>query len=181
MAGPDTFMQDVQDVVAWSRGEALADDHPFCGVRAQPLRPTAPQPWILGSTPYTAGLAAHLGLPYCFAHFFNDGGGRRGACPLSRLVLPEPATAGSPREPVRLGARRAERKVADRLFAAYAHWRLDRDRGRVTPFPSPEDIAAHDHGAAVTERMSGSGSAPSTGRPIKWRRGCGGWPRARRR
>ena len=36
---------------------------------------TAPQPWLLGSSPATAGLAAQLGLPFCFAHFFHDGEG----------------------------------------------------------------------------------------------------------
>src|SRR5258708_4056168 len=29
MAGPDSFMQDVDDVIAWSRGEALPHGHPF--------------------------------------------------------------------------------------------------------------------------------------------------------
>src|SRR5262245_19936960 len=73
MAGSDSFVSDVIDVIAWSCAEQLPEDHPFTGIRAQPLGDTAPQPWLLGSTPFTAGLAAELGLPYCFAHFFHDG------------------------------------------------------------------------------------------------------------
>src|SRR6266567_8609698 len=75
MAGGDTFASDVADVIAWSLAEPLPEDHPFAGIRAQPLGATAPQPWLLGSSPATAGLAAHLGLPFCFAHFFHDGEG----------------------------------------------------------------------------------------------------------
>jgi alkanesulfonate monooxygenase SsuD/methylene tetrahydromethanopterin reductase-like flavin-dependent oxidoreductase (luciferase family) len=99
-------------------------------------------------------LAAHLGLPYCFAHFFNDGAGAAEA-----LALYRGSFCPSPQLPAALASlcvwalAAPNAEAADRLFAAYAHWRLDRDRGRVTPFPSPEDIAAHDYGAAVTERI----------------------------
>ena len=65
----------------------LADDfpagHPYHDVHAVPglwqadmnrvPRPTtAPQAWILGSSPYSARLAAHLGRPYAFALQFGD-------------------------------------------------------------------------------------------------------------
>lgn len=34
-----------------------------------------PQLWILGSSDYGAQLAAHFGLPYSYAYFFDDGRG----------------------------------------------------------------------------------------------------------
>lgn len=44
------------------------------GVHATPAAGGAPQVWLLGSSDYSAQLAAHLGLPYVFAnHFSGDG------------------------------------------------------------------------------------------------------------
>lgn len=44
------------------------------GVHATPAATGAPQVWLLGSSDYSAQLAAHLGLPYVFAnHFSGDG------------------------------------------------------------------------------------------------------------
>ena len=94
MAAPNSFACDVADVVAWSRSEPLPDDHPFAGIRAQPLGPTAPEPWLLGSSPITARLAADLGLPYCFAHFFYDG---EGVLKRSRLIARTFSRAGTAR------------------------------------------------------------------------------------
>jgi len=51
------------------------DDHPFRKVRVQPEVPTAPEVWLLGSSDYSAALAAQLGLPFSFAHFINPHGG----------------------------------------------------------------------------------------------------------
>lgn len=43
-------------------------------VRATPAASTAPEVWLLGSSDYSAQLAASLGLPYVFAnHFSGDG------------------------------------------------------------------------------------------------------------
>lgn len=41
------------------------------GLTATPAARTAPQVWLLGSSMYSADLAARLGLPYVFAHHFG--------------------------------------------------------------------------------------------------------------
>ena len=51
---------------------------------AQPVGPTVPETWILGSSDYGAQVAAHFGLPYCFAHFITDGQGCAEAIALYR-------------------------------------------------------------------------------------------------
>ena len=76
-AAAEQFPAMVRDLLAWTRGEALPDGHPFRAVTAQPTGPTAPEPWILGSSAYGAQVAAFFGLPYCFAHF-NHGRAWRG-------------------------------------------------------------------------------------------------------
>lgn len=43
-------------------------------LRATPAASSAAQVWLLGSSDYSAHLAAKLGLPYVFAHHFSGGG-----------------------------------------------------------------------------------------------------------
>ena len=43
-------------------------------LRATPAAATVPPVWLLGSSDYSAGLAAKLGLPYVFAHHFSGSG-----------------------------------------------------------------------------------------------------------
>lgn len=77
----DLFPDQVDELLGF-----LADDFPeghrYRDVHAVPgpwqaeqnrvARPGAPQAWILGSSPYSAQLAAHLGRPYAFALQFGD-------------------------------------------------------------------------------------------------------------
>jgi luciferase family oxidoreductase group 1 len=143
MAGGDTFASDVADVIAWSLAEPLLDDHPFAGIRAQPLGATAPQPWLLGSSPATAGLAARLGLPFCFAHFFHDGEGCAEALEAYREDFQPSRHCARPLISLCVWALAAPTAAkAEQLFLPHAQWRLDRDRMRHTPFPGPAEVAA---------------------------------------
>jgi luciferase family oxidoreductase group 1 len=155
MAAGDTFASDVADVIAWSLAEPLPDDHPFAGIRAQPLGATAPQPWLLGSTPYTAGLAAHLGLPFCFAHFFHDGEGCAETLAAYRKDFQPSRHCGTPRVSLCVWALAAPTQAqAEQLFLPYAHWRLDRDRTHHTPFPGPAEVGARALSAREAERVA---------------------------
>jgi luciferase family oxidoreductase group 1 len=51
-------------------------DHQFSGIKAQPepSAPESPVVWLLGSSDYSALLAAKLGLPFAFADFFGNAG-----------------------------------------------------------------------------------------------------------
>ncbi len=53
---------------------SLAEDHPFKGVQASAdtNTPSSLDIWLLGSSDYSARLAATLGLPFAFADFFGD-------------------------------------------------------------------------------------------------------------
>lgn len=70
----DNYPIQVRDLVAWLH-DALPDDHAARGVTAQPVGESAPDVWLLGSSDDSAALAAHFGLPFCFAHFINPDGG----------------------------------------------------------------------------------------------------------
>ena len=78
------FPQHLQELLAWVNGDALPEGHRFADLQVMPQTPTAPQPWILGSSTGGARIAATMGLPYCFAHFITDGAGAEEAITLYR-------------------------------------------------------------------------------------------------
>jgi len=78
----DHFPDQIRDLMAWVADEPLPDAHPFRQIRAHPTGPFTPETWILGSSDYGAQVAAHFGLPYCFAYFFTDGQGVESALDL---------------------------------------------------------------------------------------------------
>jgi luciferase family oxidoreductase group 1 len=67
------FPQQVRDVINYLE-DSQPDDHPFNEVMASPDEPeTAPQVWLLGSRYESAFMAAKMGLPFAYAHFFGMG------------------------------------------------------------------------------------------------------------
>ena len=70
------FPQQVVDVLGFLDGE-LKPGHPFADVRAHPgpTPDSAPEVWLLGSSDYSARVAALLGLPFGFADFFGTTSG----------------------------------------------------------------------------------------------------------
>jgi luciferase family oxidoreductase group 1 len=145
----DHFPAQVRDVLAWVAGEPLLEGHPFRSVRAQPQGPTIPEVWILGSSDYGAQVAAHFGLPYCFAAFITDGAGAAETLALYRHSYRPSRRHPKPHGAVCVWAVTAETEAAaEQLFSSRAFWRLGRDRGLYVPLPSPEEAAQHPFTAA---------------------------------
>ncbi|MCC3377068.1 LLM class flavin-dependent oxidoreductase [Cohnella sp. REN36] len=57
-------------------GHPLEGAHPLAGLSATPDVRTAPDVWMLGSSGYSATVAAKLGAKFAFAHFINGYGGQ---------------------------------------------------------------------------------------------------------
>ena len=148
------FPAQVRDLLAWLAGEKLADGHPFRDVVAMPTGAGVPEVWMLGSSDYGAQVAAHFGLPYCFAHFITDGQGAAEAMALYRAQY-----RPSPRQPKPWGAICVWALAADtpaeaeRLFSSRALWRLGRDRGVYAALPSPGEAAAYPYSDAERARI----------------------------
>ncbi len=68
------FPTHVQETIAFL-DDALPANHPYGRVKAMPAGSGSPEVWLLGSSDYSATLAAHLGLRCSFAHFINAHGG----------------------------------------------------------------------------------------------------------
>ena len=74
MADLNAFPRQVVDLAGFLAGE-LPAGHPFAAIAAQPGPPAVvPDLWLLGSSDYSANLAAALGLPFAFADFFGSAG-----------------------------------------------------------------------------------------------------------
>jgi luciferase family oxidoreductase group 1 len=70
----DDFPEQVRDLVGFLDA-TLPAAHPFARVKAMPAGDTAPEIWLLGSSDFSGGLAALLGLRFAFAHFITAQGG----------------------------------------------------------------------------------------------------------
>ena len=162
----DHFPAQIRDLLHWIRGEALADGHPFRGIVAQPAGPSAPEPWILGSSDYGAQVAAYFGLPYCFAHFITDGRGAAHALDVYRAQFRPSALCSKHYATVAVWALAAETEdAAEAEYSSRALWRLGRDRGVFEPLPSPDEAAAYDYSPAERARVKAGRAKALIGLP----------------
>ena len=72
----EQYPHQVADLVEYLSND-LPEEHPFAGIRAQPLGAGQPEIWMLGPSLESAQIAAALGLPYSYAHFINPEAGAR--------------------------------------------------------------------------------------------------------
>jgi luciferase family oxidoreductase group 1 len=66
----DDFPQDLGELMAFFYG-TFPDEHPYGRITPVPARGNPPALWLLGSSGYSAQVAALLGLPFAFAHHFS--------------------------------------------------------------------------------------------------------------
>jgi luciferase family oxidoreductase group 1 len=69
--GDDDFLQRFQELILFENN-AFPEGHPFRAIRAMPQDVALPPIWLLGSSGYSAQLAAMVGAGYSFAHHFAD-------------------------------------------------------------------------------------------------------------
>ncbi|MEJ7928983.1 LLM class flavin-dependent oxidoreductase [Ramlibacter sp. AN1015] len=142
--GSVDFPRQVQELHAWVSGSGMPPGHPAHGVQAFPQAPTAPQLWMLGSSDYGAQLAAHLGLPYAFAHFITDGEGCAEALDLYRAAF-RPGVLQEPSATACVWALAADtEEEAWFQFRSRERARIDRLSGPLGPLLPPE-VAQRDY------------------------------------
>jgi luciferase family oxidoreductase group 1 len=142
----EEFPRQVQELDHWVSGRTLPAGHPFRAIAALPQGATTPQLWILGSSNYGAQLAAHLGLPYAYAYFFNDGAGVEEALHLYRRNFRPSERHAAPEATICVWALVAEtEEEAKRLATSREYWRVGFEKGLRQPLASPETAAAASH------------------------------------
>ncbi len=151
----DHFPAQVRDLLDWLAGRPLVEGHPFRAIAAQPEGPGMPEVWMLGSSDYGAQVAAHFGLPYCFAHFITGGRGAEQAIGLYRDTYRPSAAHPAAHAALTVWALAAETEAeAERLFSSRAAWWLGRERGEFTPLPAPEEATSRIYTDAERESMA---------------------------
>ena len=68
--GAEDFPSLLAELLAFAEG-GFPDDHPFRTIQAVPVDVALPPIWLLGSSGYSAALAAELGLGFAFASHIN--------------------------------------------------------------------------------------------------------------
>ena len=66
------FPRQIVDLLGHLSGK-LDEGHPFAAIKAGPRLESMPDVWLLGSRQESAFMAAQLGLPFAYAHFFGIG------------------------------------------------------------------------------------------------------------
>ena len=120
----------------------LADDfppdHEYHGIAAMPRPQAMPSLWLLGSSDVSAGYAAELGWPFCYAHFINSHRADTALDAYKKLFSPSPV-APEPRASMAVSALVAEtEEEAERLSWSRWGWRMMGTEGR-GGIPPPED------------------------------------------
>jgi len=119
-------------------------------VRATPAAAGVPQLWLLGSSDYSAHLAAKLGLPYVFAHHFSGEGTER-ALDIYRREFTPSAELESPRTFLTVNAIVADsaEEAAARALPALLNFSRLRTGKPLRPIDTVEDAALEEQDAAT--------------------------------
>jgi luciferase family oxidoreductase group 1 len=138
-ANDDDFLERFQELLLFERRD-FPEGHPFNAVYAMPKDVPLPPVWLLGSSGYSAQLAALVGLGFSFAHHFSDHDAA--AAMLAYRAQFKPSAAGLDRPHAILGCAVVCADTdaeADRLATTIdLNW-VRRARGELVPLASPED------------------------------------------
>jgi luciferase family oxidoreductase group 1 len=113
-----------------------------------------PPIWLLGSSGYSAELAARIGAGFAFAHHFSDYDAVAAMTTYRELFQPS-ITLDRPHAILGIAAVAADTDAeADRLATTIDLNYARRQKGEFLPLASPEEAAAYPYTAADRERIS---------------------------
>lgn len=158
------FPELLSELMAFFSGEFPAD-HPFRRVEAIPTGVPTPEMWLLGSSGFSAQLAARLGLAFAFAHHINP------APAVEALRLYREAFRPSEyrHEPLSLLATSvivAETdERADELARPMDLARLFLEQGRLMPLPTIEEATNYPYSDFEREHVQANRARAFIGSP----------------
>jgi luciferase family oxidoreductase group 1 len=154
----DDFPEQFGQLLAFL-GDSFPDDHPYRRVRAVPSSETTPALWLLGSSGYSAQVAAMLGLPFAFAHHFSAGN-TLPALEMYRSRFRPSETLAEPYAMIGVALVAADTDEEARWLHGSSQLSMLRlRRGHPGPLPSPEEADAYPYTAserAVVDSATGS-------------------------
>jgi luciferase family oxidoreductase group 1 len=148
----DDFLQRFQELMLLeTRG--FPEGHPFRTIRAMPADVALPPVFLLGSSGYSAQLAAMVGMGFSFAHHFSD----HDPVAVMRAYRDQfrpSATQAQPYGILALAAVCANSDAeADRLAATIDLNFVRRAKGEYLPLASPEEALAYPYTPIDRERI----------------------------
>jgi luciferase family oxidoreductase group 1 len=148
----DEFLERFQELLLLERG-GFPENHPFRNVRAVPADVALPPIWLLGSSGYSAELAAMAGMGFAFAHHFADYDAASAMLTYREHFKPS-ATLAQPYAILGVAAIAADTDdEAERIAASADLHYVRRAKGEYLPLASPEEAAAYPYTPADREQM----------------------------
>ncbi|WP_425148189.1 LLM class flavin-dependent oxidoreductase [Deinococcus sp.] len=170
---------DLPDQLAQVRAYSAQDDaagyfpagHPLGAVRAAPTDVPLPPIYLLGSSSYSAQLAAHLGYGFAFAYHFSAAGADE-AMSLYRQGFRPSAQRQQPHAILATVAVAAPSEAeAERLAASLGLMFLNIRKGQPRPVPSPEEALAYPYTASEQAFIQSYRATQTVGTPRQVRAG----------
>src|SRR5215468_4335396 len=148
----DDFLDRFQELLLLT-SDGFPDKHPFRSVRAMPVEVALPPIFLLGSSGYSAQLAAAVGTGFSFAHHFSD---FDPVAPMRHYREHFRPSAARERPHAILAAAIVcadSEAEAERLAATVDLNFVRRARGEYLPLASPEEALAYPYTPAERERI----------------------------
>jgi luciferase family oxidoreductase group 1 len=151
--GEDDFLERFQELLMIET-RRFPPQHPFSAIRAMPADVVLPPIYLLGSSDFSAHLAAATGCGYAFAHHFAHYDAVEAMTSYRARFKPGEAR----RQPHAILAVAAvcadDETTADRLAATIDLNMIRRAKGEYLPLASPEEAAAYPYTPAERERIA---------------------------
>src|ERR1700758_5578868 len=149
----DDFLERFQELLLLERN-GFPPEHPFRNVQAMPADVALPPIWLLGSSGYSAELAAAVGMGFAFAHHFADYDAASAMLSYRSHFKPSP-TMQEPYAILGTAAIVADTDAeAERIAASADLHYVRRAKGEYQPLASPEEAAAYPYTPIDRERMA---------------------------
>jgi luciferase family oxidoreductase group 1 len=149
----DDFLERFQELILFERGGFPAE-HPFRNVHAVPADVALPPIWLLGSSGYSAELAAAVGMGFAFAHHFAEHDAASAMLSYRAHFKPS-AALPEPRAILAVAAIAADSEAeAERIASSADLHFVRRAKGEFEPLASPEEAAAFAYAPVDRQRIA---------------------------
>lgn len=149
----DEFLERFQELLLLAQ-DGFPEGHPFRNVHAVPADVALPPIWLLGSSSYSAALAAACGMGFAFAHHFADRDAASAMRSYRENFKPS-ATLAHPYAILGTAAIAADTDTeAERIAASAELHYVRRAKGEYRPLESPEAAATYPYTPIDRERLA---------------------------
>jgi luciferase family oxidoreductase group 1 len=149
----DDFLERFQELLLFERG-GFPEGHPFRKVHAVPADVALPPIWLLGSSGYSAELAAAVGMGFAFAHHFAEYDAASAMVSYRAHFKPSP-TLTQPYAILASAVIAADNdEEAERIASSADLHFARRAKGEYVPLASPQEAAAYPYAPIDRERIA---------------------------